>query len=77
MKADTGSEVSLFISPPNVELHISDRAIKERRLPSRQLKHTAVWRLPLLETHMRRCQRGAHVIPNPERFGVRDLTSAQ
>src|SRR5205807_1515847 len=37
MKADTGSEVSLFISPPNVELHISDRAIKERRLPSRRL----------------------------------------
>src|SRR5437868_14265813 len=48
MKADTGTEVSLFISPPNVELHISDRAIKERRLPSRRLKHTAVWRPPLL-----------------------------
>src|SRR5207249_8885907 len=44
-------EVSLFISPPNVELHISNRAIKERRLPSRRHKHTAIWRPPLDERH--------------------------
>src|SRR6266566_803065 len=48
-KADIGWEVLLFISPPGAGSNTPARLTKERRLPSRRLKHTAVWRPPLLE----------------------------